>query len=304
VREHVHLTGDDVARLLTYEQLIPAMASALADFTAGKAVQPVRATIPVDEHGGYLFSMPAYAGGALGAKLVTYYPKNSGMHTHFATIQLFDPKTGEPLVSMDGSLVTEMRTAAVSAVATQALARDNATSLAILGAGVQARSHLAALKRVRDFRDIRVWSPRSAEAFARDHKAEHVHAARSAQACVEGADVVVVATTSATPVLNGTWVAEGAHVNTVGAAQAQWRECDDVFVKRAKVFVDSRAGAKVESGDVIAAGRIDAEIGEVLLGTHPGRASRSEITWFKSLGMAVEDVAAAELVRAAAASRS
>jgi alanine dehydrogenase len=299
----MHFTGEDVARLLSYEKLIPAMAAALADYTSGKAVQPVRTTIPVDEHGGYLFVMPASVPGqgALGAKLVSYYPKNIGMHTHFATIQLFNPKTGEPLVSMDGSLVTEMRTAAVSAVATQALARDNATSLAIIGAGVQARSHLAALRRVRDFRDIRVWSPRSAEAFAREHKAEHVHLAKSAQACVEGADVVVVATTSATPVLGGKWVADGAHVNTVGAAQAQWRECDDQFVKRASVFVDSRAGAKVESGDVIAAGRIDAEVGEVLLGTHPGRKSRTEVTWFKSLGMAVEDVVAAELVRRAAA---
>jgi alanine dehydrogenase len=299
VHHHVHLTGDDVARLLTYDALIPAMRTALSDFTSGKAVQPVRSTIPVAEHGGYLFTMPAFAGGALGAKLVSYYPANTGMHTHFATIQLFNPKTGEPLLSMDGSLVTEMRTAAVSAVATQALARDNASSLAILGAGVQARSHLAALRKVRDFRDVRVWSPRSAAAFARDHKAAHVHVASSAQACVEGADVIVVATTSPTPVLEGEWVADGAHVNTVGAAQAHWRECDDAFVKRATVFVDSRAGANVESGDVIAAGRIDAELGEVLLGTHPGRTSQSEVTWFKSLGMAVEDVAAAELVRRA-----
>jgi ornithine cyclodeaminase/alanine dehydrogenase-like protein (mu-crystallin family) len=190
-----------------------------------------------------------------------------------------------------------MRTAAVSAVATQALARDDARTLAILGAGVQARSHLAALKTVRDFRDIRVWSPKSGAAFAKTHG---IHHARTAESCVEGADVVVVATTSATPVLGGSWVADGAHVNTVGAAQAQWRECDDRFVKRASVFVDSRAGAQVESGDVIAAGRIDAEIGEVLLGRHHGRSSREEVTWFKSLGMAVEDVAAAELVRRAA----
>jgi alanine dehydrogenase len=302
-----HYTGQDVERLLSYEKLIPAMAAALSDYSAGRAIQPVRTTIPVDEYGGYLFVMPALAPGqgALGAKLVSYYPNNvkhPGMHTHFATIQLFNSKTGEPMVSMDGSLVTEMRTAAVSAVATQALARDNATSLAIIGAGVQARSHLAALKRVRDFRDIRVWSPRSAEAFVHEHKADHVHLAKSAEACVEGADVVVVATTSATPVLAGKWVAEGAHVNTVGAAQPQWRECDDQFVKRASVFVDSRAGANVESGDVIAAGRIDAELGEVLLGRHPGRTSRTEVTWFKSLGMAVEDVVAAELVRRAARS--
>jgi alanine dehydrogenase len=291
----VHVSADDVRRLLTYEALLPAMATALADYSAGKAEQPVRTTIPIAESGGYLFVMPAYASGvkALGAKLVSYFPSNKGMETHFATIQLFNPATGEPLASMDGGLVTEMRTAAVSAVATRALARDNASSLAILGAGVQARSHLAALRQVRDFREIRVWSPRSAEAFARENR---VHLAKSAQACVEGADVVVVATTSRTPVLEGNWVAEGAHVNSVGAAIRDWRECDDQFVKRATVFVDSREGAKAESGDVIAAGRIDAEIGEVLLGRHPGRSSRSEVTWFKSLGMAVEDVVAADLV--------
>jgi alanine dehydrogenase len=291
----VHVSSDDVRRLLTYDALLPAMATALADYSAGKAEQPVRTTIPIAESGGYLFVMPAYASGskALGAKLVSYFPTNKGMETHFATIQLFNPATGEPLATMDGSLVTEMRTAAVSAVATRALANDHATSLAILGSGVQARSHLAALRKVRDFREVRVWSPRSAAKFASENK---VHLAKSAQACVEGADVVVVATTSRTPVLEGKWVADGAHVNSVGAAIADWRECDDDFVKRAKVFVDSRAGAEKESGDVIAAGRIDAEIGEVLLGRHPGRASRAEVTWFKSLGMAIEDVVAADLV--------
>jgi alanine dehydrogenase len=291
----VHVSSDDVRRLLTYETLLPAMANALADFSAGKAEQPVRTTVPIAESGGYLFVMPAYAAGpkALGAKLVSYFPSNKGMETHFATIQLFNPATGEPLVSMDGTVVTEMRTAAVSAVATEALANHHARSLAILGSGVQARSHLAALRKVRDFRDVRVWSPNSAAKFANEN---NVHLAKSAQACVEGADVVVVATTSRTPVLEGKWVAEGAHVNSVGAAIRDWRECDDQFVRRATVFVDSREGAKAESGDVIAAGRIDAEIGEVLLGRHPGRSSRSEVTWFKSLGMAIEDVVAADLV--------
>jgi alanine dehydrogenase len=295
----LHFAEEQVRSLLSYEALIPAMSGALADYSAGKAVQPVRTTIPVAGHDGYLFVMPAYdaGSGALGAKLVSYFPKNAGMHTHFATIQLFNPKTGEPLVSMDGSLVTEMRTAAVSAVATRALARDDASRLAILGAGVQARSHLAALRRVREFRDVRVWSPNSAAAFASEH---HVTAAKSAQACVEGADVIVVATSSATPVLRNEWVTDGAHVNSVGAAQPQWREVDDAFARRARVFVDSREGAKVESGDVIAAGRIDAEVGEVILGRHPGRTSRTEVTWFKSLGMAIEDVVAAELVRRAA----
>lgn len=296
----MHVGEADVRRLLDYDALIPAMERALRDFSAGKAVQPVRTTIPVPGGAGWLFVMPAYAADppALGAKLVSYFPRNEGMHTHFATIQLFDPATGAPLATMDGTLITEMRTAAVSAVATRALARRDARVLAILGAGVQARSHLAALGRVREFAEVRVWSPRSAAAFAREHG---VTAAPSARACVEGADVVVVATTSSVPVLEGAWVKPGAHVNSVGAAIHDWRECDDAFVRRATVFVDSRDAARVESGDVIAAGRVDAELGEVLLGRHGGRTSDSEVTWFKSLGMAIEDVVAAELVRAAVA---
>lgn len=296
----MHVTDADVRRVLTWDALIPAMARALADFSAGRAVQPVRTTIPVAGSGGFLFVMPAYTAEppALGAKLVSYFPNNRDMHTHFATIQLFDPATGAPVMSMDATLITEMRTAAVSAVATRALARDDATRLAIIGAGVQARSHLAALRRVRDFRDIRVWSPRSAPAFAREHG---ILAAKSAEACVDGADVIVVATTSAQPVLEGAWVADGTHVVSVGAAIADWRECDDAFVKRARVFVDSRSGARVESGDVIAAGHVDAEIGDVLLGRHPGRHARDDVTWFKSLGMAIEDMVAAALVRDAIA---
>lgn len=291
----MHFGEADVRERLSYHTLIPAMERGLADYSAGRAQQPVRTTIPVDAEGGFLFVMPAFApdAGALGAKLVSFFPRNVGMHTHFATIQLFNPKTGEPLASMDGGLVTEMRTAAVSAVATAKLARNDSKVLAILGAGVQARSHLAALRHVRQFDEVRVWSPKSAAEFANSHG---VTVAKSAEACVKGADVVVVATTSSTPVLNGAWVADGAHVNTVGAARPDWRECDDVFVKRATVFVDSRAGAEVESGDVRAAGHIDAELGEVILGKHKGRASAKEVTWFKSLGMAIEDVVAAKLV--------
>ena len=298
----MHYSDDDVHALLTYEELIPAMARALTDYSAGRVVQPLRSTIPVAQHGGFLFVMPAYAEGsrALGAKLVTFFPKNTGIDTHFATIQLFKPETGEPFATLDGSLITEMRTAAVSAVATRALARSDSRVLAILGAGVQARSHLAALRQVRDFHEVRVWSPKSAGAFARAHG---VVASPTAEACVKGADVIVVATTSSTPVLSSAWVADGAHVNSVGAARPDWRELDDAFVKRATVFVDSRDGGMAESGDVMAAGRVDAEVGEVLLGRHRGRTSPAEVTWFKSLGMAVEDVVAADLVIRKAAPR-
>jgi ornithine cyclodeaminase/alanine dehydrogenase-like protein (mu-crystallin family) len=281
-----------VRRLLRMDEVIPAMERALADFSSGQVVQPTRVMVPVAAHQGFLGVMPAYAG-ALGVKLVTFYPQNQGIHTHHATILLFKPETGEPLVSMDGRLITEVRTAAVSAVATKHLARADASVLAIIGAGVQARSHLEALRLVRDFREVRVWSPRHAAAFAREHR---VRAAASAEEAVRGADVVVTATTSRTPVLFGEWLAPGAHVNAVGAPRPDWRELDDETLRRARIYVDSRDAAMKESGDVIAAGTFFAELGEVAAGTKPGRQSPDEVTLFKSLGLAVEDVVTANLV--------
>ena len=281
-----------VRALLRMEDLIPAMAGALADLSAAKVVQPMRVMLPVAEHQGFLGIMPAYAG-ALGAKLVTFYPNNQGVPTHHATILLFRPETGEPLVSMDGRLTTEMRTAAVSAVATKHLARPEASVLGILGSGVQARSHLEAMRLVRQLREVRVWSPRNAHAFAAELG---VHAAASAEEAVSGADVVVVATTSQTPVLLGRWLAPGAHVNAVGAPRPTWRELDDDVLRKSRIYVESREAATRESGDVIAAGQVFAEIGEVVMGNKPGRESAGEITLFKSVGVAVEDVVAADLV--------
>jgi ornithine cyclodeaminase/alanine dehydrogenase-like protein (mu-crystallin family) len=289
----MNLDEGAVGRLLRTEEVIPAMERALADFSGGTVVQPVRTMLPVTEHGGFLGLMPAYTGSALGAKLVAFYPRNTEVPTHHATILLFRPETGEPLVTMDGRLITEVRTAAVSAVATKHLARSDASVLALIGSGVQARSHLEALRLVREFREIRVWSPRRAAAFAEEHG---VVAAASAEEAVRGADVVVTATTSPTPVLCGDWLSPGAHVNAVGAPRPDWRELDDEALRRAKVYVDSREAATKESGDVIAAGEVVAEIGEVAAGKRPGRLSEEEVTLFKSLGLAVEDVATAELV--------
>ena len=281
-----------VHALLRMEDLIPAMAGALADLSAGKVVQPMRVMLPVSEHQGFLGIMPAYAG-ALGAKLVTFYPNNQGVPSHHATILLFRPETGEPLVMMDGRLITEMRTAAASAVATKLLARPDASMLAILGSGVQARSHLEALRLVRAFRDVRVWSPRNARPFA---ECFGVEAAASAEEAVRGADVVVVATTSTKPVLRGEWLSAGTHINAVGACRPNWRELDDAVLRRARLYVDSREAAMHESGDVIAAGDVAAEIGEVVAEARRGRQSAEEITLFKSVGVAVEDVVAADLV--------
>jgi alanine dehydrogenase len=278
---------------LRMQEVIPAMERALADFSSGKVVQPVRTMLPVAEHEGFLGLMPAYTGAALGTKLVAFYPHNTDVPTHHATILLFKPETGEPLATMDGRLITEVRTAAVSAVATEYLARPDASVLALIGSGVQARSHLEALRLVRDFREVRVWSPRRAAAFAKEHG---VRAASSAEEAVWGADVVVTATTSPTPVLSGEWLAPGVHINAVGAPRPDWRELDDEVLRRARVYVDSREAAMKESGDVIAAEEIFAEIGQVAAGTKPGRRSAEELTLFKSLGLAVEDVATAELV--------
>jgi alanine dehydrogenase len=282
-----------VGRLLRVEEVIPAMERALSDFSSGTVVQPVRTMLPVAEHGGFLGVMPAYTGSALGTKLVAFYPHNTEVPTHHATILLFKPETGEPLATMDGRLITELRTAAVSAVATKHLARPDASVLAIIGSGVQARSHLEALRLVRGFRDVRVWSPRRAVAFAEEHG---IRAAASAEEAVQGADVVVTVTTSPTPVLLGEWLSPGAHINAVGAPRPDWRELDEEVLRRATVYVDSREAAMKESGDMIAAGEIFAEIGEVAAGTKPGRQSEEEVTLFKSLGLAVEDVATAELV--------
>jgi len=282
-----------VARLLRMEDLIPAVATALADFSAGRAVMPGRVVVPVADHGGFFGVMPAYAAGALGAKLVTWFPNNQGVPTHHAIIQLFKPETGEPLVTMDGTSVTEVRTGAVSAVATDLLARKDASTLAIIGSGVQARSHLHALRLVRQFTDVRVWSPRHADRFAAQFG---VRATSSAEEAVRGADVIVVATMSKTPVVQGAWVTPGAHVNAVGAVRPDWRELDDDLVTRARLFVESREAALRESGDAMKNGRVVAEIGELVSRTAHGRESDDEITLYKSVGIAVEDVAAASLV--------
>src|ERR671920_58239 len=294
-RRNVGMNLDEaaVSHLLRMEQVIPAMERALADFSSGKVVQPMRVMVPVAEHQGFPGLMPAYTGEALGTKLVAFSPHNTDVPTHHATILLFKPDTGEPLVTMDGRLITEVRTAAVSAVATERLARPDASVLAIIGSGVQARSHLEALRLVRDFREVRVWSPRRAAAFAEEHG---VASAASAEEAVRGADVVVTATTSQTPVLSGKWLSPGVHINALGAPRPDWRELDDEILRRARVYVDSREAAFKESGDVIAAGEIFAEVGELVTGAKPGRRSAEEVTLFKSLGLAVEDVATADLV--------
>src|SRR3954452_21313787 len=284
-----YLDEEEVRRLLPTGELIPAMRQALAEFSAGKWQQPLRGVLA--QNGGFFGVMPA-SGESMGMKMVTFYPGNTELPTHMAVIALFDPKTGEPLALMDGRYITEMRTAAVSAVATDALARRDAKVLTLLGAGVQASAHLEVLRHVRQFEEVRVWNHHreKAEEFAAEHNIE----AMEIEDAVRGADVVVTATSAREPILKGEWLKKGAHVNAVGASRPDWRELDDDAMRNV-VIVDSYEGARKESGDVILSGATPfAEPGEILNGTkhvEPGRT-----TVFKSLGMAVEDVATARLV--------
>jgi len=283
-----------IRRVLRMEDLIPAMERALIDFSSGRGQQPVRSIISIPQHNGFMGIMPAVYGDIMGAKLVNLYPNNAarGLPTHLAIIAIFRSETGEPLAVMDGRLITELRTAAVSAAATRLLASPNAKSLAILGSGVQARAHVRALALVREFDDIRVWSRDSqhAQAFA----AEVGATSTSAEDAVRGADVVVTCTNSPQPIVHGDWLKPGVLVNAVGAVGPKRRELDEEAMRGA-VVVDSRDAAMQESGDVLLAqAPIHAELGELLAGTKP--MPKSEITVFKSLGLAVEDLAAAKLV--------
>jgi len=289
------LDEEQVRKRLRMADLIPAMEKALSDFSGGKVIQPVRQVIPIDPPGGFYGIMPALTPDGLGQKIVTFYPPNAakGIHTHMALIILNDRETGAPVAVMDGRLITEMRTAAVSAAATKLLARKDAKVLAILGSGVQARSHFEALRLVRQFEDIRVWSQTKshAESFAIEIGARST----SAEDAVRGADVIVTVTSSKTAVLNGAWLKRGCHVNAVGACRPDWRELDDDAMRNSVLFVDSREAAIKESGDVILSGaKIHAELGEAFARNVDVDSNKTTI--FKSLGMAVEDITAALLV--------
>jgi ornithine cyclodeaminase/alanine dehydrogenase-like protein (mu-crystallin family) len=293
--------------------LIPAMESALARFSGGEVLQPLRSVLTVGPTKAYYGLMPAYlpSPAAMGAKIVTVFGDNhkKNLPSHLATILLFDPDTGSLVAMMDGRYITEARTAAVSAVSARFLARANASKLAIIGSGVQARSHLEALQQVRQLKEVRVWSPRavSRTQFVDDMSPTTpvpILAKETAEAAVRGADLIVLATSSKTPVIQDDWVGPGTHVMCVGACRPDQREMDPGLVQRGRVYVDSRAGALVESGDIvmnIAEGYFDdshvrGEIGELVLGRVPGRNANGDVTIFKSLGMAVEDVVAADLV--------
>ena len=306
------MSEQDVRSVLSMDDLIGAMEAALVQFAQGGVQQPLRTVLQVGPQHAFFGVMPATISepAAMGTKLVTVFGSNAaiGLPSHLATILLMDPHTGALLAVMDGRYITEARTAAVSAVSAKLLAREDAGVLAMLGSGVQARSHLEALSRVRALREVRVWSPseerrRRFAAEMQPHVPSPIRAAATAHDAVSGADLIALVTASREPVVRSDWIADGAHICAVGACRPDQREMDTALVTRGRVYVDSMSGALAEAGDIVLpiregafdASKIAGEIGHVAAGRTPARTSPSEVTIFKSLGMAVEDVAAALL---------
>ena len=307
----IFLSEGEVRELLDLDELVDALAAAHRELSAGEASMPPRIAALVQERQGLLGVMPAYLPSAgLACKLVTLFPQNVGLHTHQAVIAVFDPENGTPLALMDGRYITATRTAAGSALATRLLARDDAEVLALIGTGVQARSHARALPRVRRFTEIRIAGRdlSRAEALA-EEIGPQARAVSSHEEAIRGADVVAATTHSTEPVVRREWLAPGVHVNSVGL-NPSGREVDEQTVADALLVVESResalapppAGAPELVG--VDPADVHAELGELVAGTKPGRSSRDEITLYKSVGVAVQDVAAAALVLAAAKERS
>jgi len=307
----IFLSEGEVRELLDLDELVDALAAAHRELSAGEASMPPRIAALVQERQGLLGVMPAYLPSAgLACKLVTLFPQNVDLHTHQAVIAVFDPENGTPLALMDGRYITAMRTAAGSALATRLLARDDAEVLALIGTGVQARSHARALPRARRFTEIRIAGRDGsrAEALA-EEIGPQARAVSSHEEAIRGADVVAATTHSTEPVVRREWLAPGVHVNSVGL-NPSGREVDEQTVADALLVVESResalapppAGAPELVG--VDPADVHAELGELVAGTKPGRSSRDEITLYKSVGVAVQDVAAAALVLAAAKERS
>lgn len=318
------LSHDDVLAALSPADCAVAMEEVLSAGARGEAHMPLRSLMRPPAAEGFMGLMPAWRGNQRAGEAATFslkaiclMPGNParGLDAHQGIVTLFDGEIGTPTAILDASAVTEIRTAAVSAVATRLLSRDDARVLAILGAGVQARAHLAALPAVRQFERVRVFAPTAAHAQAlvdghvRQGHAPAVEFVRSAEEAVRDADVVVTATSSREPVLKREWLSPGAHLNAVGASAPHARELDTATVAAAALFVDSRESLRHEAGEyqlalregLIGEDHVRAELGEVLCGMHPGRRSREELTVFRSLGLALEDLAAAQ--RAVATAR-
>ena len=309
------LSQSDVDALLTMDACIDVMASALGSLAKGDAALPLRTIMRVPKTDNFFAAMPGYVElegeGVFGAKLVTVFPGNQGtaFDSHQGAVLIFDNEHGGVAAVLDGTAITSTRTAAVSGVATRELARRDASTLAILGSGVQAQTHLRAMCAVRPIRTVRIWSrkfenaQRLADAARREFGVDAV-GVETGEEAVRGADIVCTTTSSNEPVLFGDWVSPGTHINAVGVSQPTARELDSAVVVRSRLYVDRRESALKEPGDLLAplkAGEITpehivGEIGEVVIGKAPGRRDDTEITLFKSLGLAIEDLAASAYV--------
>ena len=314
------LTGAEVTRLLEMSTCIDVMQDVLMALGRGEAIQPLRTILRLPKGRGAFGVMPAQVDNpdAFGLKVITVFPGNEGTRydSHQGAVLLFEPEHGTLVAIMDAASITAIRTAAVSGLATRVLAREDASDLAILGSGVQARTHLEAVSVVRQLRRVRVWSRHEAnrESFAEwagGRFGVDIELTDSAKAAVSGADIICTVSSSRTPILEGAWLKPGAHINAVGSSMPEARELDSEAVRRARLFVDRRESALNEAGDfllprkegVIDDSHLLGELGEVLLGRMKGRESPQDITLFKSLGLAVEDVASAHAVWRAAVER-
>ena len=309
-----------VPSLLPMGECMTVMMQALETLARGGAILPLRPLMRVPQKSGILGMMPAYmeTPDALGVKIITVFNGNHGTEydSHQGVVLLFEAEHGSIIAVIDASSVTAIRTAAVSGVATRLLAREDAHDLCILGSGVQARTHLEAMLLARPVTRVRVWSRDAdhARTFARAASARHgigVEAIESPGDAVRGADIICTTTSAREPVLLGAWISAGAHINAVGSSTPTAREVDTAAMQRARLFVDRRESALSEAGDfliargegVIGDEHIVAELGELILGGHAGRRSANEVTLFKSLGLAVEDVAAAHHIYSRAVER-
>ena len=307
------LSEKQVEALIEIDELIAALERAHIQYSTGKAVMPVRLVVPLPQIDGRITSMPGFLNEdqALGMKVVTYFQNNpkQNLPSILATIMLFSSETGKMIAVMDGSYITAIRTACASAMATKVLANPAASELGVLGAGVQAKAHIAALSQVRRIRSIKIYSPSGTSGSRLKQEVESqlglaIEVTGSAEEAVRGADLIVIATTAKQPILPADWLKTGAHINAVGSHRPDLRELDGSTMARAKVFVDSREAIMAECGDVllalaeksITADHVQAEIGEVLAGSKPGRTRTEEVTLYKSVGIAIQDVATAQLV--------
>ena len=315
------LSEKQVQSLLESDELIAALSQAHIQYSTGKAVMPVRLVVPLPDIQGRITSMPGYLteDQALGMKVVTYFQNNPqrNIPAILATIMLFSAETGKMIAVMDGAYITAIRTACASALATKALANRETPILGILGAGVQARTHIRALTRVRAISQIKIYSPSAISAASLKREIENevgiaIEVAGSVEAVVRASDLLVTVTTAKEPIVKAEWLKPGVHINAVGSHRPDSREIDGATLAQAQVVVDSRAAIMAECGDILMALQeksvgnnvIHGEIGEVLAGAKPGRHSADEITLYKSVGIAIQDVAAAHLVYCKAVERN